>query len=162
MPVEKAPHDSIYHFSLHILAYTKHQDSLAKPELFFLPRASPHYPVCILLRQMIQPFCQQGLCVGICLYAAHKPARGNYSPCASRRWSTPTCSLCSDITWQSLFVCCQQPGQLLSAPAHPGERDVPTQGRTTFTPVFHHHLTAHLLYKHFASHFSSHSNCLLY
>lgn len=63
-----------YTLQLHI--WLKLKDNLDKPELLF-PDASLHYLVCILSRQMIETFCHQGRCVGICPHAALKPARGS-------------------------------------------------------------------------------------
>lgn len=84
---------------------------------------------------------------------------GNYSPCASQKWCTPSCSLCSDIKCQSLSACCQRPGRLLLVPATQGRGMFPSGAGTAFTPVFHHHLTAYLfcnIWHSFHSPFRSH------
>lgn len=123
------------------------KDNLDKPELLF-PDASLHYLVHSASSDD-SDFLSPRDAAWVFVYTRHTNPLGNY-----RRWSTLTCFLCSDITWQLLCVCCQQPGQLLSVLAHQEERIVSTQGRTTLTPVFYHHLTAHLSYRYFAT--SSH------
>lgn len=143
-----------------VLAYSTRRAHLTPlTQYVSLPQPSPYRRVparpCFLHHQMIQPLGHLGLCLCVCLWTGLRSAKALHGmqPCWGRRrprawrrwWSAPTCSPSSDITWQSLSLLWQLSIQPLSILAHPGESRVPTPARTTFTPIFYHNLTAHVI-----------------
>lgn len=145
MPAVKVLYN-IYNFPpdpdtvIFILAWRpKPRTTLTKLSFFpwyMLPSQSRHDFVCILHYQMIQTQLSPGtlrryLSMDVLMKfktstKTHKPAEGITGLVLLGAGPLQP-DLCADITWQSVFSYWQQPGQLLSILAHPGESDVPTR-----------------------------------
>lgn len=143
---------------MHILANTsKSRTTLTSLSFYSLTHAAP--PIltwpCLhsassddshpfVTRDSVWVFVRGRTCEIQNLNVAHEPAEGiiGLVPAGDSPLRPVPCALI--LLGNQFFFDWQQPGHRLSIPAHPGESDVSTPVRTTFTPIFHHNLTAHL------------------